>query len=192
LERNLSSLHLFIAGGLILVPYLFVEEIIVRASQVLVFGLLAWLVGKRIRWMYFIIIVSSITFFHVLSPLGRVLFDIGPITVTEGALRLGLLKGLTIAGLVFISLFSIRRDLELPGRFGGLIGKVFYYFERVIEGKKRIRARAIIDSVDEVLEELFVPGTRGSEKPPQFVRTTPLGAALGVGVVGVNWLLLLV
>jgi heptaprenyl diphosphate synthase len=177
---------------LVIPAFLFQPSLAVRAAQVLLFATLARLAGKKIKWLYFVIMVASITFFNLITPIGQVLFNVGPFVVTAGALRSGVLKGITIVGLVFISLFSIRPDLRLPGRLGGLIGRVFYYFEEIIDGKRRIEARRLIGSIDDVLESLFQPGrTIGAEGAGPSVRTDRLGALFLVSVVALNWGLLL-
>lgn len=160
LRDNFSALHLFLTGALTLPAYLLQDNLYVRLAQVLLFAALASVAGKRIKWLYFLIMVSSITFFHLLVPMGRVIVEIGPLPITEVALRNGLLKGLTIVGLVFISLFSVRSDLKLPGRLGGLVARLFFYFERIMEGKHRIEARRVIASVDEVLSSIYAPGVQ--------------------------------
>lgn len=157
LSRNLSAVHLFVGATLVLPAYLLQPNLLVRILQVVLFAWLATVNGKRIKWTYFLIMVVSITFFHTLNPFGEVMLRLGPWTITRGALEDGLMRGFTIIGLVFISLFSIRPDLKLPGRLGGLLGKVFWYFERVFACKRRIRLHAVIESIDEILESLFPP-----------------------------------
>jgi len=159
LSRNTSPIHLFVTGILLLPAYLFMPVLPIRIIQVACFAVLARVAGKRLKWTYFLLMVASITFFHTLNPFGEVLLEVGPYAVTRGALRDGLFRGLTIVGLVFISLFTVRPELRLPGRLGGLVGRVFYYYERILQGKKRIRPRALIESVDEILEELYLPGS---------------------------------
>ncbi|TVR31318.1 MAG: hypothetical protein EA404_10305 [Spirochaetaceae bacterium] len=192
LRQQLSASHLFLTGGLLLPAYLLQPSLYVRIGQVLLFSGLVYLAGKRIMWLYFAIMVASITFFNLLTPIGRVVLSIGPLQVTSVALRNGLMKGFTIVGLVFISLFSIRPDLRLPGKLGGLVARVFFYFERIIEGKKRIEARRLIGSIDDVLTELYVPGQQKSEAVVQQVPTTVLGYALMGTLIGLNWLLLFI
>ncbi len=198
LSRNLDAVHLFVGATLILPAYLFQTNLVIRVLQVLLFAWLATVNGKRIKWVYFIVMVVSITFFHTLNPFGEVLARIGPYTITRGALRDGLMRGFTIVGLVFISLFSIRPDLKLPGRLGGLLGRVFWYFERIFDSKRRIRVSAIIESVDEVLESLFVPEYGGdapdeaAESVQQRSPSTPAGILfLGVLLIG-NWALVFI
>lgn len=209
LARHTAPMHIFLAGALVIVAFLFQENLLVRAVQVVFFAGLATLAGKRIRWGYFVIMVSSITFFNLLTPVGRVLFEIGPMRVTAGALEQGLLKGLAIVGLVFISLFAVRPDLRLPGTLGGVLGRLFFYFERVLDTRRRVSAKRLVASVDEILLELYPPHAGGAAhaeagdtatrvdssaslvaKPA--ARTDATGATLMVVLVLANWALAIV
>ena len=154
LAAHVNPLHLFLTGILVIACFLFQQNLVVRICQVLVFAGIAGLAGKRIRIGYFLIMVTSITFFNLLTPVGEVLLKAGPIVVTRGALRQGLMKGFAIPGLVFISFFAVRPDLRLPGRLGGLIARLFFYFEHLLEGRKQIRLKRFVESVDELLMDL--------------------------------------
>jgi len=191
--RHTNPLHLVITSGLLLPAYLFQDELLIRIAQVLLFAGLSTVAGKKIKWMYFVVMVSSITFFNLLTPMGRVLFSVGPFTITEGALRNGVMKGFTIVGLVFISLFSIRPELKLPGRIGGLLVRLFYYFERIVETKRqKLEARRLIGSIDDILESLYEPGAPQEPPATGSAATTVAGAAFMIGAVLGNWALLLV
>lgn len=155
LAARISPPHLFLTGVVVITAFLFQQDLAVRAVEVALFAVLAELAGKRIRWGYFFIMVTTITIFNLLAPVGEVLVRIGPVAITRGALIAGLMKGLAIPGLVFISLFAVSSDLRLPGRLGGLIARLFFYFERLLDGKSRIRLRGFIESIDEVLMELL-------------------------------------
>lgn len=174
LARHTAPKHIFVAGALTIIAFLFQENLVVRVAQVLAFALLATLAGKRIRWIYFVVMVSSITFFNLLTPVGRVLLEIGPFVLTAGALRQGLMKGFAIVGLVFISLMAVRPDLKLPGAFGGLLARLFYYFERVLDTRRHVSAAHLVESVDEILVELYPPGggERAGEGGPTEENTT--------------------
>lgn len=185
---NTNPLHLFLTSAVILPAYLFQDALSIRIAQVLLFAVLSTVAGKRIKWMYFVVIVSSITFFNLLTPMGRVLFSIGPFTVTEGALENGVMKGFTVVGLVFISLFSVRPELELPGRLGGLLVRVFYYFERIVETKRRrLEARRLIGSIDDILESLYSPGRPQEPPTGRVAATTRAGVVFMAAVIAVNW-----
>lgn len=169
LAAHVNPLHLFLTGIVVIACFLFQQNLVVRICQVLAFAGMAGLAGKRIRIGYFLIMVTSITFFNLLTPVGEVLLRLGPIVVTRGALRQGLMKGFAIPGLVFISLFAVRPDLRLPGRFGGLIARLFFYFEHLLEGRKQIRLKRFVDSVDELLMDLprsTTSSATGDGSPP--------------------------
>jgi len=207
LTRHTASTHLFLAGAAIIVAFLLHNMAAVKAAQVVLFGTLAVAAGRQVRWLYFLVLICTVVIFHLLSPHGRILLTIGPLTVTDGALRQGLIKGLTITGLVLVSLFSVRRDLVLPGRAGREIAGVLYYYERLLEGRRnRFRRaagdRSIAQGIDEVLFEVYPPkapvpsspvpseplrgGDPGGEAP---IRTTTGGYAFLIALVGLNWLL---
>jgi hypothetical protein len=164
--------------------------------QVAAFAGMAVLAGKRIRWAYFVVMVVTITLFNVLSPVGEVLLRAGPFAVTRGALRQGLMKGFAIPGLVFISLFAVAPELRLPGRLGGLTARLFFYFEQLLEGRKRIRLRGFIASIDDLLTELFddhvvdreestPEGESAEHSPAAHGRSTRRTTALGYTILAI-------
>ena len=192
LAAQLHPLHLFVTGVVLIACFLFQQNLPVRIGQVAVFAGLAILAGKRIRWGYFLIMVGSITVFNLLTPVGEVLLRAGPIVVTRGALRQGLMKGFAIPGLVFISLFAVAPDLRLPGRIGGMTARLFYYFELLLEGRKRIELKNFVSSVDNLLLDLLSttaelddreaasPGVSAENDHPMQPRrrSTPAGSVL--------------
>ncbi len=168
LHRNLAPRDQFLLGIGCILAWTFQLSIPIMLGQLASFLVLARLAGKRIRYGYFIGFILAITAFNLLTPLGRVLLELGPFVVTEGALELGIRKGLTIVGLVFISLFSIRRDLVLPGRLGALLGRSFLYFERLLDARGGIQARRLVASIDDALDRLLPIaeiGANGSASP---------------------------
>ncbi|HUZ16756.1 MAG TPA: hypothetical protein VMV68_00095 [Spirochaetia bacterium] len=186
IEPLLPPTQRFLWGTTLLVLFLFQHLLPVKLLLVLLFGGLGILAGKRIRWSYFLLLAASITLFNLLTPYGRVLFSLGPLDVTSGALTDGLMKGITIVGLVFVSLFSVSRRLVLPGRFGAFLGRSFYYFERLYGERKRVRRTHIIEDIDAILEcasaieaEDDQPGERIERRPVAGI----LVAALVVVVV---------
>lgn len=148
---------LFLTGGVCVVLYLLQSSLLLRALQVVLFAFLATMNGKRIMFGYFFLMVGSITVFHLFQPMGEVLLRIGHFPITRGAVSDGVFKGMTIIGLVFISLFSIRPNLKLPGTLGGHLAGMLLYFERILEYRGGLTLRSLIASVDTALEELFPP-----------------------------------
>lgn len=151
----------FAAGMLMLPPYLFIEGLGYKAILAGFFALLAVAAGKKIRWGYYLILILSVSFFSLLSPWGRVLLEIGPLTITSGALEKGLVRGITLTGMVFLSMAVIRPELKLPGGFGGLLGRTFFYFDIVIEGEKKLSRKNFFSSLDDLLMERFNPDDVG-------------------------------
>lgn len=153
--KYLSPGKRFFSGILLMIIFLQIESLVLRSVITSIFLILVLLSGKKILWKNYVILIFFITFFNLLSPWGRILLSLGPFTVTEGALKAGLLKGITFSGLILISLVSIQKGLKIPGKLGGLIGRVFYYFERIFEQKHRIKRHDLIGTLDEILMEIF-------------------------------------
>lgn len=154
----LSPRPRFLAGLLAMPGFLLIDDPRWKALLVFLYGGLAWASGKRIRILYFVLTLATVTFFHLLTPWGVVLAEWGPLRITSGALEKGLLRGLTLVGMVFLSLSSVRPDLQLPGRFGGILGRTFRHFETIIDGKGRLSRKNFLGSLDRLLIERFDPG----------------------------------
>ncbi|SIQ83459.1 hypothetical protein SAMN05920897_11638 [Alkalispirochaeta americana] len=196
--RNISAGLLF-SGGMALLPaYLLQEDLLVRFVQVLFFGWCARRAGKRLQWVYFLTIIATITLFHLLIPSGRVLATFGTFRITRGGLEVGLFKALTVVGLVFISLASVRADLRLPGRAGALAGKIFWSFEQIMERRGQMEPRRLLASGDELLlgvyQELLsrgeVPADTGARKGTARRSSIP-GHVVVFCIVAAQWGLLL-
>ncbi len=154
--------------GLSLIPgYFLIDWLIIKLLLVAVFAIMVTLAGKRIRYIYFLMMTGSITFFHLLTPAGRILWEIGPLTITDGSLETGILKGITLMGLVFLSLFTVTPSLQFPGKLGGLLGRMFYYFEEILDGRKHVKARDFIGSLDRILMEIFPPEALSDPELPE-------------------------
>lgn len=197
--RHLSAGTLLVAGMLVLPAYLLQEHIVVRAAQVVLFAILTVLAGKRLQWLYFFSIAAAIIVFHLFAPNGRVLLELGPLQVTGGALYAGGFKALTIVGLVFISLTSVRADLVLPGRLGSLAGRLFWSFEQIMERRSTMTLRNAARSVDDLLLSLYddLQAMSGDSYATQQRKGTALrsdraGLAVVATVVAAQWLVLFV
>jgi heptaprenyl diphosphate synthase len=100
--------------------------------------------------------------------------------------------------MVFVSLYSIRADLRLPGRFGRLVARIFWAFERIMENKPRVRRKNAVANIDRTLNELYddlmqmdAPGGIQAEVIEQTTdKTSPAGLAGIVVSVGTQWVLL--
>ncbi len=133
----------------------------------------------------------SAVLINLLSPFGLVLYHFGPLWITEGALKTGLQKGLNMAGLLYLSRFSIRSDLRLPGRIGLLISRMFFFLHYLIEEKKRVKPGNLTETLDAVfirIQERNMPDFVSSEG--QRALSMHYGTLFVMLMIGFNWLLL--
>lgn len=199
MTANISAKALFFAGMATLPAFLIQDSLVIRVAQVVLFGWLTVVAGKRLLWVYFLTISVGITFFHLLIPTGEVLMEIGKFPITAGALKSGGFKALTIVGMVFLSLISVRADLRIPGRAGAVAGKLFWSFEQIMERRDELRASSPLRSADELLVGLYqslrqmddsVSDTQARKE------TAGRSSVAGVGVLtvlaGLQWALLFV
>ena len=188
----------FLAGVAALPAFLFLNRLEGLLALVPLFILLTILAGRRFRPVFPIVATLGIVAANLLMPSGRVLLSLGSVSITSGALLLGARKSLTFVGLVYLSFFSVRPGLKLPGRFGGLFARVIYYFERLLEADKRLDRRDALGSLDRFLWKVFPPdpserpavlarerAAGGREEPT--ARTRAGGWALLAGVVLLPW-----
>jgi hypothetical protein len=159
-----SPRSLFVCGALLFPPFLLQQDIVIRAGLILAFMLLNALGGRRVRVLQAGIVAAAIVIFNLVIPTGRVLAAPWGIPITESALKSGLMKATTMTGLVFLSQFSIRSSLRLPGRIGGLIGRCLFYFEAIMSERGKIDRRNIIGSLDAILMSIGAPESVPAER----------------------------
>ena len=166
LRTNASPMMLFCAGIALFPVLLLQRDMVIRSLQILLFILLDALSGRRIRLVQFVVVAAGIVACNLFPATGRVLVSLPLLPVTEGALKIGLLKATAVTGLIALSRFSIRSDLRLPGSIGGLIGRSFYYFERIMGERHRIDRKDIIGSIDGLFLEIQAAAVTGTESAP--------------------------
>jgi heptaprenyl diphosphate synthase len=159
--------------GLCVIPALLLNpNTPARIVQFLLFFALAWLSGKKNNLLVTVSVMGGITFFNLLVPYGKVLFSLGPLSITSGALWGGVRRAVTLEGLFMLSRFSVRRDLALPGAFGEIIGeslRIFSLlgddFSRLTGEKKPFDRKTLADRLDMLLVSVS-EDQRGNEKKP--------------------------
>jgi len=184
-----SPQALFLCGALLFPPFLMQQDLVVRGGLILVFLVVNVLAGKGVRLLQFAVVFGGIVLFNLVIRTGKVLAAPLGLQITEGALKSGLMKATAMVGLIVLSQFSIRRSLRLPGHIGGLIGRSLFYFEAIMNERRRIDRRDIIGSIDAILlsvrasgEPAVLPAT-DAPHPTQNARGL---AALAV-LVAFNW-----
>ncbi|WP_038078539.1 Gx transporter family protein [Treponema primitia] len=161
-EKLFNSGELCLAGLLMMPAMVFNPDPYFRVIQFLFFWFLAWLSGKKNNPLITILIILGIVAFNLTVPYGRVLFSLGPVRITEGALLAGLQRAVTLEGLIMLSRAAIRGDLRLPGPFGELMGESFRILALVQERKHTITRKNFAMDIDNLMFELSeteAPGT---------------------------------
>jgi uncharacterized membrane protein len=149
--KTFSSLDLAIAGLCMIPALLFNQDTYMRLIQLLFFFFIALLSGKKINPLITLSIMLAIVFFNLLVPYGELLYSIGPLKITSGALLSGLSRAVTLEGLFMLSRFCIRSDLVFPGTFGKLAGESLRVFSRLAEAKNFFTRKNWIESLDGLL-----------------------------------------
>ena len=188
-EGLFGAKALCIAGLFIMPALLFNPNVALRILQFLFFWFLAWLSGRKNNPLITITVIFTIVAFNLIVPYGQILASIGAFSITLGALMMGLLRAVTLTGLIMLSRFTIRRDLKFPGLFGELISESFRIFADIMNQKQRITRKNLIVDIDQMLIAL---SSEDVETPrPEAVpasRTKPLGFVILAFVVILSWI----
>jgi hypothetical protein len=178
---------LFICGAFLFPAFLLQQDIIVRALQIALFIGLNAFSGRRIRVLQYLVVIAGIVIFNLVVPTGKVLANVVGLPITEGALRTGLLKATAMAGLIALSQFSIRGNLKLPGRLGGLLGRSLFYFEKIMGERRRIDRKDVLGSIDRLLLEIQAAGAPQEDVAAGQDRFSPPAAVALAVIVLLNW-----
>jgi hypothetical protein len=187
LREVVSARALFAAGALLLPAFLFQQDPGIRALEILLFTGLNAAGGRRVRVVQTLVISAGVVLFNLLVPTGRVLLTVAGLPVTEAALRNGVAKATALVGMIAISQFSLREDLHIPGRVGGLIGRSLFYFQRIMGMRARVDRKDIIGSIDRLLDEAQAGAGEEGTVEGLARRTTWTGAVALIALVAAPW-----
>ncbi len=185
---NATPRALFITGAALFPAFLLQQDIVLRAGLFALFLCLNALSGRHIRIVQYLVVSAGIVAFNLVIPTGRVLATVIGLPLTEGALKAGLYKATAMVGLIALSQFSIRANLRLPGRVGGLIGSSLLYFERIMGEKRTIDRKDVVGSIDTILLSVHTDPPAG-DRAATLARTSPRGAAVLAVVMLGSWAL---
>jgi heptaprenyl diphosphate synthase len=184
-----SARVLCIAGFLIMPALLFNPNTLFRVFQFLFFWFLAWLSGKKNNPLFTFLVILGIVIFNLIIPYGQVLFSIGVFKITSGAFMTGIQRAVTLEGLIMLSRFTIRQDLEIPGLFGELIGESFRIFAVITNTRQHITRKNLIADIDRIMLELSSDTAEASQPAVVLVHSTkPAGFVILAVVVILSWL----
>ena len=158
-EKKESSIHRFVVGGLLILMLMFIDlpelKIIIFASSLIL------CVIEKVKINIFHLIFTSlcIIIINLFPPYGYVLFeyhlfDIFPIIITKEALLQGIVKAALFEGLLCISKWMLKDDLNIRGKVGDVVKKALYVFQRLMVCKNEIKMKNLVGSLDSVLLSL--------------------------------------
>ncbi|MFP4442276.1 MAG: hypothetical protein ACLFST_04085 [Spirochaetia bacterium] len=188
-KRTLSDKHIFLLGLLVLPAFLLQENLAIKTGQAGVFLILCFLAGKRIKLLPVVIISFSIIFLNILNPVGQVIFYLGRFRITRGALRIGVFRSATIVGLVYLSRFSVRKTLNIPGSYGALVGKMLYYFEEILSAENKFKLKSPVDSINKIIREVQGKGSGAGDSGPGTEKSGIFGKIFATMFIFLNWAL---
>lgn len=191
LDSQVSPSFLFF-WGLVLAPALVLQhELWLKGLQALLLVALALGTGRvRSRGILLgsLIFVASTVAVNLLSPLGRLIVRVGPLRVTEGALRSGLAKALTLVSLTYLSRLCVREGLTLPGRAGRYLRLTFRYLNALLAKKGAVFAgQDLVGRIDGLLAAVWRQEEQALPESGRAGRTTPAGMGLAAAMAGLLW-----
>ncbi|MCL2704695.1 MAG: hypothetical protein FWE72_00610 [Spirochaetaceae bacterium] len=151
--KNIKPGICFLTGVAIFFPFLFTSNLIIRSVFVFIVIILNILTERRFRILPNILLLLAIMIANIYPPDGKVYFEVGHFYITQGAIFSGLKKTLLLIGSVYISRFSVRKELVFPGKTGALFYRIFFYFEKLTELNLKFN-KNIIEQIDFKLIEI--------------------------------------
>lgn len=133
-----------------IVLFLLLDSPIIRSILTVIYILTAIIYGKKVKPVPNIVLVISITLISQFSPLGQVLYRVGPLYITKGAILEGIRNSSLLIGMIYLSKSMNLSYIKLGGRIGSIIQKTFYYLER-FTSKERVDLKNIAESLDNLL-----------------------------------------
>lgn len=158
----ISPSLLFVTVMVSFPAFLFQKKLLILAVEAFVFFLLALSRRGKLRLLPSILMIAGITFFALFSPHGQVLARWGRFSVTTGALEAGLIRGLSLAGMVFLSQLALSPQLHLPGKLGSFVVDIFGLLDKLTQqrlvfskDKKFVGIKELMSTLDKHLYQVY-------------------------------------
>ncbi len=109
----------------------------------------------RIHLLSPLFLTIFVTFFALLSPLGKVITTVSSLKITKDALFLGLHKSAILIGMVFLSQTIVSYKISFPGRAGDFLRLLFFYYDKLTSQALSFAKGHIIEQIDQKLLSLW-------------------------------------
>lgn len=155
--------------------FLFQKNVMVLAGEAAAFFFLALTRRGKLRLLPSLLMIAGITFFSLLSPHGQVVARLGTLAITTGALEAGLRRGVTLAGMVFLSQLAVSPQVRLPGRLGAFVVDMFGVLDQLVGKQQEFRqalwkkdgAGGVVAALDQRLYQVY---WQREKKEPDSIR----------------------
>ncbi len=155
--------------------FLFQKNVMVLVGEATAFFFLALSRRGKLRLLPSLLMIAGITFFSLFSPHGQVVARLGTLAITTGALEAGLRRGVTLAGMVFLSQLAVSPQVRLPGRVGTFVVDMFGVLEQLVGKQQEFRqafwkkdgAGGVMAALDQRLYQVY---WNREEKEPDSIR----------------------
>jgi hypothetical protein len=176
--------------GLLLAPAIILQQnLAVKIAQVVLFlglALAAVTEGRRRLLIGGLVLIGTTILVNLFSPAGKVVFNLGPLRITRGALHLGVAKATTLASLLYVSRFCVRPSVRLPGAAGRYVSETFTYLGKLLSRRTRISRHNLVRTLDEQFESILESADQAGELRSVAGRSLA-GILVLAAVLGANW-----
>lgn len=139
------------------------------------------LAGRKIKLLPHIVILLTMVFSSLLTPMGEVLISIGSIAITKDSLLIGIQKALSLSAGVSIS--QGYSQIIDPGK--GIIGKTLNYFTALLASFRDIEESSLLEKTRKVLslQYLETSNEKKNTNIKSFILTLYSLAFIGLMVI---------
>lgn len=192
----ISPSLLFAAVMLAFPAFLFQKNVMVLVGEAAAFFFLALSRRGRLRLLPSLLMIAGITFFSLFSPHGQVVARLGTLAITTGALEAGLRRGVTLAGMVFLSQLAVSPQVRLPGRVGAFVVDMFGVLEQLVGKQQEFRqalrkkdgAGGVMAALDQRLYQVYWNREEKEAESVQVADTGRRSLSVAGVIVGLVWL----
>lgn len=192
----ISPSLLFAAVMLAFPAFLFQKNVMVLVGEATAFFFLALSRRGRLRLLPSLLMIAGITFFSLFSPHGQVVARLGTLAITTGALEAGLRRGVTLAGMVFLSQLAVSPQVRLPGRVGAFVVDMFGVLEQLVGKQQEFRqalrkkdgAGGVMAALDQRLYQVYWNREEKEAESVQVADTGRRSLSVAGVIVGLVWL----
>lgn len=164
-----SPINLLLSSILFISALLYIQNLLIKTCLFLLFFIFNTTIiflekdnsKKRIKHQLFqtLFTMGSIIFINLFTPFGKILFQWSFLTISQGALFLGLKRSIEFEGILHISRYFFPKmtkktqNLFFNNKTGflSLLEKSFYYFNILSKQTKKIKPKTFIQDLDSIL-----------------------------------------